>query len=140
MSQPIAQNSPIQITPVDSLSMSHVWYLKQDVANYQPLTLQPEQVFNVYVGLRTGEEYRKRFEQCRKAAEELNAIIQDQAIEIKAYAKTEAKNDKLLRELYDDRDKKTQEIAELKANKTPWYKHPLTYLAAGIVGGIYIAK
>lgn len=131
--------NPIDSTwtvPIDG----KIWFLKSQIVKYQPLTIQPEQVFNVYVGLNQGEQYRINYEKCFKAATELNNLIQQQKTEIKEFLRQQAEKDAKLNELQEDRIKSAVKIEKLENKKTPWYKHPILYFALGVGTGIYIAK
>jgi DNA repair ATPase RecN len=117
-----------------------MWRLKSDFSNYEPLTISPDQVFNVYVGLRRGAEYETRYKKAKTAILQLNDLVQSQTEEIKAYAAEEIKSSKALAELNSQLVKKAEEIQSLKDKKAKWYNSPFLYATLGLIGGVLIAK
>lgn len=104
------------------------------------LQINPEQVKNIYIGLKQCEIYKQRADECTLIANDLNAKIQSQNDSIQ---KSVSATKKLLLENRDLNKKYTKQSVEvqiLKNRKTPWYKHPILYSILGFAGGVYLMK
>jgi len=104
----------------------------------QSLELSPDQVINVYIGLRRGKIAEQRFAECMQTARQLNDIIQKQNQEAQTAASSLTDLNSKLSEAEAEKLKNAVLIQELKDRKTPWYRHPVTYFVAGMATGVYI--
>lgn len=91
---------------------------------------------DIYRGLKQGEINKRKLRTCLEISNSLNQLIQDQKKEIDEAAKKLSASNSELAKLHDQNSKKAAEIQKLK--KTPWYRHPITYLIAGFAGGVFI--
>lgn len=120
--------------------VTRVLFIEGDISNYEPLTLTPTQVVNIYKGLKEGEIYRMRYEDCMNVASVLNETIQDQDKSLQeTMARIKFLNDELSVK-YNELTEKSVEIESLKQRKTSWYKSPWLWGGIGLVSGILIAK
>lgn len=103
-------------------------------------TLTPEQVKNVYFGLKSVEAYKRHYAECLEVANSLNEIIQQQNDSIIAMDQRAEELDYQINKLYDEREETSVEIQQIKSKKTPWYRHPITMLVAGFITGVWVAK
>lgn len=105
---------------------------------HDSLTISPNQVKNIYIGLKRGEVVQKRLDTCYLVVTELNGIIQDQNKSLQ-FSLTE------LSRLNADLATKNTMLRDSAVNieklkKTKWYRHPITWSIIGLAGGILIAK
>jgi len=91
------------------------------------LLLRPEQVREVYFGLKQGEAYKQHYAKALTAIDSLNNIIQEQSYDFN-----------LTLDLMKEQDAKIKEAYENM--QTPWYKSPITGGILGLLIGILIAK
>lgn len=116
------------------------WILKDTIKKYKPLVIEPDQVFNVYVGLKQNEILRSRLNKAVEVSKSLNDIVQKQNNDLqKSISNVLDLNSKL----EDNTKKRIEAEGKLKdaENKiTPWYKNPFLYLGIGFIGGIYVTK
>lgn len=103
-------------------------------------TLTPDQVKNVYFGLKSAEKYKKYYQECLEVANSMNEIIQQQNDSIIAMDQRAEELDYQINKLYDEREETSVEIQQLKSKKTVWYKHPVTLLVVGFITGVWVAK
>lgn len=116
------------------------WMPKRDLSAYPSVTLNPEQVFNVYVGLKLSEEYKGRYNDCLSVANQLTKIIDEQDVAInKAMADLEFLNLKIAVK-QDELTEKAVAIEKMKSAKTKWFKSPWLWASVGLVAGILITK
>lgn len=104
------------------------------------LKISPNQVKNVYIGLKQGEVNKQKLSDCITIAKSLDKIIQDQKVSLQS-------NLVDLRNTNDDLANSNIKLtaAEVKLNelenrKIPFWKHPLMYFVLGLGTGIYIMK
>ena len=102
------------------------------------LCLTPTQYKNIYTGLKTGEQYRSRYEQAYNAAQDLNTIIQKQNDSLQViYSRLTALNTELNQAHAD----LTSESVKIEASKpVKWWKHPITWGIIGFVAGVLTIK
>jgi len=109
---------------------------------YEPksdtLCLTPTQYKNIYTGLKTGEQYRLRYEQAYNAAKDLNTIIQKQNDSLQViYSRLIVLNTELNQAHMD----LTAESVKIEANKpVKWWNHPITWGIIGFVAGVLMVK
>lgn len=103
-------------------------------------TLTPDQVKNVYFGLKSAEIYKRHYNECLEVANSLNEIIQQQNDSIVAMDQRLEEFDYHINELYDERERSAVEIQQIKSKKTPWYRHPITLGILGFITGVWVAK
>lgn len=104
------------------------------------VSIQKQQVKNIYIGLKQAEAYRNYYLECLQGSNELNQIINNQDQELQKTLKritilnsdNEALNKKIIAS--------EVEIQRLKNKKIPIWKHPVLYGILGFVGGIYLMK
>lgn len=106
--------------------------------NNDSLKISATQVKNVYTGLKQGEAYKIRYENCLQASIRLDSIIQDQAKRNSVFASKLNASDAEYKRLYDILVDKSVEYEKIKNKKIPWYLHPFTYFALGFATGIVI--
>jgi len=104
------------------------------------LKLAPQQVKNVYTGLKEGEAYRQLYTECLAAAGTLNNIIQDINADLRIAMSEADKLNAQIKAKNSDLTAKEVEIQALKDKKTPWYRHPITIAIIAFSAGVYIAK
>ena len=119
---------------------TQIFWKPENLSKYSDLKIKPNQVFKIYVGLKLSEVYKKRFTECEKAVNELDALIQDQNREIADFNKNEITAAAEAKKLYADLVKKSEQLQELKDKKTKWYNSPYLYLTIGFAGGVWLAK
>jgi len=102
------------------------------------LCLTPTQYKNIYTGLKTGEQYRLRYEQAYNAAQDLNTIIQKQNDSLQViYSRLTVLNTDLNQAHMDI----TAESVKIEANKpVKWWKHPITWGIIGFIAGVLTVK
>jgi len=105
-----------------------------------PLTLSPDQVKRVYIGLKERDAYAQRFNDCVKSADSLNNIIQEQDYNLNLLADNLREYNAKIDSLYNERQRAAVEIQKIKSEKTAWYKHPILWGVLGLIGGILIVK
>ena len=133
ISQTTGQDSTTQIQFQDSTGKFAQWILTQPIQKYKPLTLQPEQVFNVYLGLQYGEMCADDLASCKEIAHSLNGIIQRQNDSIqKAAAELKAAN-AFLYKAQDDFVKESLKVQKLESKGFGWLEW-LAIAAAALVG------
>ena len=104
------------------------------------LKISPQQVKNVYVGLKSVEVYKTKLTECQSVTIQLDSIIQSRNTDLKKYLlKTDDLN-KSIETLQEEKLNQSDEFAKLKYKKIPWYKHPILYSLLGFIGGIWIMK
>lgn len=101
----------------------------------KPLLLPPEQVFKVYTGLKTGEQYKLWYEQALKGSEALNSIIQTQNEEMKRLSMKLADNEAKREKLQIEKDEAVRDQERKKPIAI--LKHPVTWFVLGVAAGIY---
>lgn len=104
------------------------------------LKLSPEQVKNIYTGLKTCEVTEQRLETCETVAEELNLIIQDQNESLQLSGQELSRLNVELSEQNDLLLQSAVDIEKLKNKLTPWYKHPVTWSFVGFFVGCLLMK
>jgi hypothetical protein len=91
-----------------------VWYLKGDISQYKPLTLPPEQVFNVYVGLKQRDIYHEEARKAKSAVAELNNLVHESNAELQKSISEIISLNQQIKEKTSESEKKAEEIAKLK--------------------------
>jgi Skp family chaperone for outer membrane proteins len=104
------------------------------------ISIQRDQVKNIYTGLKQSEAYREYYYDCLQASNDLNQVINKQDQELQKLL-TEIKllsayNEALNKKIIDS----SVSIEKIKNKKIPWYLHPITYGLLGFAGGIYLMK
>lgn len=104
------------------------------------ISIQREQIKNVYTGLKQSEAYREYYYECLQSSNDLNQIINKQDHELQKTL-NELKllntyNEALNKQIIDS----SVTIEKLNNKKIPWYLHPITYGLLGFAGGIYLMK
>jgi len=123
-------------------------WIKTPGLQYQPapvyesksdtLCLTPIQYKNIYTGLKTGEQYRLRYEQAYNAAQDLNMIIQKQNDSLQViYSRLTVLN-KELNQAHSDLTAESVKIERHKPVK--WWKHPITWGIIGFIAGVLMVK
>lgn len=108
--------------------------------NKDSVLIHKDQVKNIYVGLKQGEEAKKRLSECLYAANELNSIIQAQNDSIQnSLAKISILNDSI-QVKQSQLLSKSIEIEIFKKKKVPWYKHPACYAFVAFIAGVFTAN
>lgn len=102
------------------------------------LKIAPDQVRNVYVGLKQNEEHGRRLSECLEIAESLNQVIQQQNDTIQAVTLRLDGLNATITQKQEQITQKSVQIERLK-NRTSWWKTALI-VATSFVGGIIIAK
>jgi len=92
-----------------------------------PLSLNPNQVLNVYTGLKQGEVYRQRYLQALIVVDSLTNIVEQQDYNLNQTLDLMKEHDAQIKEAYENMP-------------VVWYKSPYLYGAFGIIFGILIAK
>lgn len=126
-----------------AILLTIIWFSTFEISaqnKTDSISIQREQIKNVYIGLKQSEAYREYYYECLISSNELNKIIHDQDSELKKSleqikilnSKTENLNLKII-----DAEVERQ---RLKDKKTPWYRHPVIYGLLGFIGGIYLMK
>jgi len=104
------------------------------------ISIQREQIKNVYTGLKQSEAYREYYYECLQASNDLNWIInkQDQELQksLNELKLLNTYNEALNKQIIDS----SVTIEKLNNKRIPWYKHPITYGLLGFMGGIYLMK
>jgi len=109
---------------------------------YEPksdtLCLTPTQYKNIYTGLKTGEQYRLRYEQAYNAAQDLNTIVQKQNDSLQViYSRLTVLNTELNQAHAD----LTVESVKIERDKpVKWWKHPITWGIIGFIAGVLTVK
>jgi len=103
------------------------WQIADTIKKYKPLILKPEQVFNIYVGLKQGEVYKSRYEQALIVVDSLTNIVEQQDYNLNQTLDLMKEHDAQIKEAYDNMP-------------VVWYKSPYLYGAVGILIGILITK
>jgi len=120
-----------------------IWFSTLEISaqnKTDSISIQREQIKNVYTGLKQSEAYREYYYECLQSSNELNQIInkQDQELQksLNELKLLNTYNEALNKQIIDS----SVTIEKLKNNKIPWYKHPITYGLLGFAGGIYLMK
>src|SRR4051812_24384367 len=90
------------------------------------LHISPTQVRNVYIGLRSAEQYRQKYADCLEVANSLNDIIQQANDDLHTLQEQTSTTDIVLQDLYAEQERAAVAIQKLKSKKTPWWRHPIT--------------
>jgi len=104
------------------------------------LLISPNQVKNVYTGLKQNEQLKSKLSDCIGTAKSLNEIIQKQNDSLQVAGNRILKLNSDITKGQEEITKIAVKIQKLEDRKIPWYKHPITYTILGILGGIFIAK
>lgn len=101
--------------------------ISQTTEPQPPLTLNPEQVQNVYFGLKQGQEYHKRYADALIVVDSLTNIVEQQDYELNLTLDLMKEHDAQIKQAYENMP-------------VVWYKSPFTWGAVGVLIGILIAK
>ena len=104
------------------------------------LCISPNQIKNIYVGLKQGERAKQQLKDCIEIANSLNEIIQNQNDSIQVAGSKIIQLNSDITEKQDALTENAINIQKLKNRKTPWYLHPVTYTIIGIITGVFITK
>jgi len=104
------------------------------------LTLSPNHVRNVYIGLKQGEACKIKLSEALRAAHSLDTLVQSLNTDLQAAviqtrilnSQIDLKQAELL--------KKSVEIERLTNKKTPWWRHPITWGVLGFAAGVFITR
>lgn len=99
-----------------------------------------EQVKKIYIGLKQGNEYKKRLSECLQASNKLNDIVINQDQELQKSIVYIRKLNEEQQKLNNEITASKVEIQRLESKKIPIWKHPIVYFIAGIISGVFIAK
>jgi len=103
------------------------WNITDTIKNYKPLILLPEQVFNIYVGLKQGDVYKARYADVLKVVDSLTNIVEQQDYNLNQTLDLMKEHDAQIKEAYENMP-------------VVWYKSPYLYGALGLLIGILITK
>ena len=101
--------------------------LKATLNTNGTLTLYPEQVLNVYTGLKQGEVYKSRYADAIKVVDSLTNIVEQQDYNLNQTLDLMKEHDAQIKQAYENMP-------------VVWYKSPYLYGTVGLLIGILIAK
>lgn len=107
-------------------------------SQFTNLEIKPEQVKNIYIGLKQGEINKQKLNDCISTAKQLNELIQVQNDSLQLSLVEISKLNELLSKKQNELLDNAVKIEKLE--KIPWYKRNVLYLALGFIGGIYLIK
>lgn len=114
--------------------------MSQTTNQNSDLTLSPEQVENVYKGLKQGEEYKRRFEECYEVSISMGQVIEQNVQDLEHAVTLIDSLNLQIASKHAELVNKEVEIAKIQVKKQQWYKSPWLWLGVGFFGGVLIAK
>lgn len=97
------------------------------------LKISPVQVKNVYQGLKQGQVYKIRYENCLQASIKLDSIIQEQNKRTIDFSSKLNESNQFLTDAQNKITELSVDLQKYLSSKIPWYLHPFTYFATGFL-------
>jgi len=107
--------------------------------NNDSLRISPDQVKNVYTGLKQSAQFKSKLSDCIDTANSLNDIIQQQNDSLQVAGNSILKLNSDISKVQEEITKKAVEIQKLEDRKVSWWKK-VFYIAIGVLTGILITK
>jgi len=115
-------------------------FLLTILSSYSQNTLNNEQVKNIYIGLKNGDYYKEKFNQCFESSNKLGGIIVSQDAELQKSLVKLSELDKKHSSLNNEIVEQKLKIQALELKKTPFWRNPIILIASGFIAGILITK